>query len=168
MVTGTSPCRLTRITLLPEELLQALLALLSPDSTSGGGGNRKGHLLMSMPSKATTTRTGKGVNLNQNNKNSGTLALPTPSLSAKHLRAGEPVSSLRSLLFSASIKAWTVLVVCSLSGELSVTCRFGLGTVRLLSAGLSTLPSQVLHHLQQGRALQLQGLRGLLQLALAG
>lgn len=96
MVTGTSPCRLTRIT------LQALLALLSPDSTSGGGGNRKGHLLMSMPSKATTTRTGKGVNLNQNNKNSGTLALPTPSLSAKHLRAGEPVSSLRSLLFSAS------------------------------------------------------------------
>lgn len=102
MVTGTSPCRPTRITLLPEELLQALLALLSSDSASGGGGNIKGHLLMSMPSKATTTRTGKGVNLNQNNKNSGTLALPTPSLSAKRLWAGKPVSSLRSLLFSAS------------------------------------------------------------------
>lgn len=32
MVTGPSPRRLTRITLLPEELLQALLALLSPNN----------------------------------------------------------------------------------------------------------------------------------------
>lgn len=162
-VTGTSPCRLTKITLLPEELLQALLALPSSNSVPLEGEGTWRHLLTSMPSKAITTRTGKGVNLNQKQQKLWDFSPPN-SKSERKASAGwrasflpEESSLLCLELLSFSIKAWTVLVVCGLFGELSVTCRFGLGTVRLLSAGLGTLPLQVLHHLQQGRALQLQG-----------
>lgn len=59
-------------------------------------------------------------------------------------------------------------MVRSLSWQLSVTSRSQLGAGWLRNAGLGTLPPKLLHHLQQGRALHLQGQRSLLQFTLAG
>lgn len=68
MVTATFSCRRQRTTLLPEKLFQALPAsktlvswMLFSNNVSEGGGTIKVHLLMSMLSKATTTRPGKGM-----------------------------------------------------------------------------------------------------------
>lgn len=58
-------------------------------------------------------------------------------------------------------------MVHSLSWQLSVTRGFQLGGVWLRNAGRGALPPQLLHHLQQGGALHLQGQRSLLQLTLA-
>lgn len=110
----------------------------------------------------------------KNNNNSETFVLQSQVLSSKG-SAGwsasflpEKFSLLCLWLPSLLIKAWTVLMVHSLFWQRSIACGLQLGAVWLWSAGPGALPPQLLHHLQQGGALHLQGQRSLLQLTLAG